>query len=135
MDILVIIKPDAVQRNLIGEIISRFEKANFKIKNIIMTQLTKQKAEEFYVEHYRKHFYNKLIEFMISGPIVVLIVESIGDHPKRFRRLVGETDPEMSQPGTIRFDYALNNITTSNIIHASDCKRAAEIEIEFFFGK
>ncbi|WP_456419978.1 nucleoside-diphosphate kinase [Methanocaldococcus infernus] len=129
---LVIIKPDAVRRKLIGKIIERIENKNLDIVKMKMVKLTKEEAEEFYKEHKGKEFYNSLVEFMTSGRIVVMVIE--GENCINIiRKLIGKTDPAEAEPGTIRGDFALK--LPENVVHASDSKESAEREIKFFFGE
>ncbi|ADG13230.1 Nucleoside-diphosphate kinase [Methanocaldococcus infernus ME] len=129
---LVIIKPDAVRRKLIGKIIERIENKNLDIVKMKMVKLTKEEAEEFYKEHKGKEFYNSLVEFMTSERIVVMVIE--GENCINIiRKLIGKTDPAEAEPGTIRGDFALK--LPENVVHASDSKESAEREIKFFFGE
>ena len=125
-----IIKPDAVERNLIGEIYNRFEKAGFKIVAAKMVQLTEEQASGFYAEHEGKPFFPPLKEFMTSGPIMVQVLE--GDNViARYRELMGKTNPEEAACGTLRADYAID--MRLNSVHGSDSPESAAREIEFFF--
>ena len=125
-----IIKPDAVERNLIGEIYNRFEKAGFKIVAAKMVQLTEEQASGFYAEHEGKPFFPPLKEFMTSGPIMVQVLE--GEKViARYRELMGKTNPEEAACGTLRADYALD--MRLNSVHGSDSPESAAREIEFFF--
>jgi len=127
---LVLVKPDGVERGLVGEVISRFEKKGFKIKALKMLRMTREMAEEFYSVHKGKHFYNDLVEFITSGPIVAMILE--GDSAIEVVRLmIGATDGRKAQPGTIRGDYALS--IQNNIVHASDSKESFEREYPIIF--
>lgn len=129
---LVVIKPDGVEKKLIGEIISRFERKGFKIKALKMFKFTREQAEEFYKIHKGKSFFNELIEFITSGPVVAMILE--GDSAiKVVRLMIGPTDGREAPPGTIRGDYALSK--SKNIIHASDSRESAEFEISVVFRK
>lgn len=128
---LAIIKPDVVKEKKIGEIISILEK-HFTIKEMIMTTLSKSEAEEFYKEHKGKDFFNSLIEFMTSGPIVVIVLEG-PNATQKLRELVGDTDPQKAKQDTIRKKYGKN--LPENAIHASDSQSSAEREIKFFFKK
>lgn len=128
---LVLLKPDATRRGLIGEIISRIErKANWTISAMELRTLDDATLEKHYGEHIGKPFYQPLVEFMASGPVVSLIVEgeSVIDG---VRALAGKTNPLEAGPGTIRGDYA--TITRENLIHASDSEESAEREIALFF--
>ena len=127
---LVIIKPDGVQKKLVGEIISRFEKRGFTINNMKMEQLKEDVVKEHYAHLKREPFFMNVVKFMTSGPVVCLILES----PlavQSVRQMVGATNPQEALPGTIRSDFGF--ISSSNIIHASDSIEAAEIEIKRFF--
>ncbi|MBK4775518.1 nucleoside-diphosphate kinase [Candidatus Pantoea edessiphila] len=129
---LAIIKPNLVAKNLIGEIINRFEIAGFKIIAIKMIQLTKAKAERLYNQHIDKHFFSDLINFMISGPIVVSILEC-ENAIELYRNLIGDTNPMKAEKGTLRAYYA--NSHTENGFHGSDSKKSAIFEINVFFKK
>ncbi len=128
---LVILKPDTIQRGIVGEILSRFEKKGFKIIGLKMMQVNREVAEKHYIEHKDKPFYEELVEFITSGPIIVFVVEG-KNAIKNVRKLVGATNPEEALPGTIRHDYGLH--IGKNIIHASDSKESAEREIDLFFN-
>ncbi len=129
---MVLIKPDGVRRRLIGEIISRFEKKGLKIKALKMLWLTREKAEEFYSVHKGKPFFESLIEFMTSGPIIAMVLE--GDKAISVVRLmIGPTDGREAPPGTIRGDYALSK--SENVVHASDRPESAEREIRVIFSE
>ncbi len=129
---LVIIKPDAVERNLIGEIIKRFESAGFVVDGIKMLRLKPADARRFYAVHEGKPFLNDLCEYMSSGPIVPMIIKSEGETFEKVRKFIGATDPAKAEPGTIRRDLAIS--MTKNSVHASDSAQNAEIEIGFFFS-
>ncbi|EJL6394675.1 nucleoside-diphosphate kinase [Vibrio navarrensis] len=125
-----IIKPDAVERNLIGEIYHRIEKAGLRIIAAKMVQLDDEQASGFYAEHEGKAFFQPLKEFMTSGPIMVQVLE--GENAiARYRELMGKTNPEEAACGTIRADYALS--MRHNSVHGSDSPASAEREIAFFF--
>ena len=127
---LAMIKPDAVQRNLIGSIIQLMEANKLIVKKIIMMKLSVSQAEKFYIIHKDKHFYSKLIEYMTSDQVVVILLE--GDNAiNAYRDLMGSTNPEEAGEKTIRKLYAVN--TTYNSIHGSDSPENAKIEIDFFF--
>lgn len=126
----VMIKPDGVSRRLIGECIMRFEKRGFKLVAIKMQILTRQKAEEHYQEHKGKEFFERLVNFITSGPTVQMVWEG-EDAIAQIRSMVGSTNPLKAAPGTIRGDFAL--ITQNNIIHASDSPQSAEREISLYF--
>ncbi|MDW2114680.1 nucleoside-diphosphate kinase [Vibrio sp. 1731] len=125
-----IIKPDAVERNLIGEIYNRIEKAGLRIIAAKMVHLTEDQASGFYAEHEGKEFFPPLKEFMTSGPIMVQVLE--GENAiARYRELMGKTNPEDAACGTLRADYALS--MRHNSVHGSDSPESADREIEFFF--
>ena len=127
---LAMIKPDAVQRNLIGSIIQLMEANKLVVKKIIMMKLSVSQAEKFYIIHKDKHFYSKLIEYMTSDQVVVILLE--GDNAiSAYRDLMGSTNPEEAGEKTIRKLYAMS--TTYNSIHGSDSPENAKIEIDFFF--
>ena len=125
-----IVKPDAVKRNLIGEIYHRIEKAGLQIVAAKMVQLTEEQASGFYAEHEGKEFFPALKEFMTSGPIMVQVLEG-EDAICRYRELMGKTNPEEAACGTIRADYAIS--MRYNSVHGSDSPESAAREIEFFF--
>lgn len=128
---LSIIKPDAVKEHHIGEIISRFEKNGLNIANLKMTKLSKEKAGEFYAEHKERPFYSNLIEYMTSGPIVIMVLD--GDNAiAKNRKLMGATDPAKAEQGTIRKDFGSS--IEHNAVHGSDSIDSAKREITFFFG-
>ncbi|TON95665.1 nucleoside-diphosphate kinase [Vibrio parahaemolyticus] len=125
-----IVKPDAVERNLIGEIYNRIEKAGLRIIAAKMVHLTEEQASGFYAEHEGKEFFQPLKEFMTSGPIMVQVLE--GENAiARYRELMGKTNPEEAAAGTLRADYALS--MRHNSVHGSDSPESAAREIEFFF--
>jgi len=126
----VAIKPDAVQRGLIGEILQRFEKKGFKIVGLKFVQLDRETAEKHYAEHVGKPFYEKLVKFITSGPIVVMVVKG-KNAVEVSRRMMGSTDPSKADVGTIRADFA--QIMERNVIHGSDSKESAEREIKIHF--
>ncbi len=128
---LSIIKPDAVAKNIIGEIATRFEKAGLTIVGARMLHLTKAQAQEFYAVHKERPFYNDLVNYMISGPVVVQVLE--GDNAiLQNREIMGATNPADAAPGTIRADFATS--VEENAVHGSDGPDTAKAEIEFFFG-
>ena len=128
---LSIIKPDAVAKNVIGQIEQRFEDAGLKIVASKMLHLSIDKAHGFYAEHEGKPFFNALIQFMTSGPVVIQVLE--GDNAVlRNRELMGATNPAEAEPGTIRREYAES--LEANSVHGSDSLENAKIEIDFFFG-
>lgn len=128
---LSIIKPDGVEKNLIGEIYSRFEKAGLQIVAARMMHLTKAQAEGFYAVHKERPFYNDLVAYMTSGPVVVQVLEGEGAIDKN-REIMGATNPDDAAPGTIRKDFAAS--IEENVVHGSDGPDTAAQEIEFFFG-
>jgi nucleoside-diphosphate kinase len=128
---LSIIKPDAVAKNIIGEIYTRFERAGLKIVAAKMTWLARPDAEGFYAVHRERPFFKGLVEFMTSGPVMIQVLE--GDNAiARNRDLMGATDPKKAAPGTIRADFAQS--IDANAVHGSDGPETAETEIEFFFA-
>jgi len=127
-----IIKPDAVAKNVIGEIVSRFEKNGLRIIAMRMLHLTREQAEGFYAVHRERPFFNDLVAFMTSGPVVVQVLE--GENAiSRNRELMGATNPQDAAPGTIRADFAMT--VDENAVHGSDAPETAAQEIEFFFGE
>lgn len=114
---LIVIKPDAVSRGLVGEILSRFEKKGFRIVALKLVRLTREEANEFYSVHKGKHFFEELVSFITSGPVVAAILEG-RNAIDVIRLMIGSTDSSKAAPGTIRGDLGLD--ITSNIIHASD---------------
>jgi len=128
---LSIIKPDAVAKNVIGEIYTRFEKANLKIVKAMMVHLTKEEAEGFYAVHKERPFFNDLVTFMTSGSVMIQALE--GDNAVlKNRELMGATNPKEADAGTIRADFA--DSIDANAVHGSDSLENAKIEIEYFFG-
>ena len=128
---LSIIKPDGVQKNLIGEIVSRFEKAGLEIVAQRMMQLSTEQAQGFYAVHKERPFYDDLVSYMSSGPVVVQVLQG-DDAISRNREIMGATNPADADPGTIRADFA--DSIEENIVHGSDGPDTAETEIRFFFG-
>ena len=128
---LSIIKPDAVAKNIIGEIYSRFEKNGLSIVAARMMQLSKAQAEGFYAVHRERPFYKDLVEFMTSGPVIVQVLEGENAINKN-RELMGATNPADAAPGTIRADFATT--VDENAVHGSDGPDTAKQEIAFFFG-
>ena len=128
---LSIIKPDAVKKNVIGEIYSRFEKAGLKIIQAQMIELSKEEAEGFYEVHKERPFFNDLVSFMISGPVMIQALEGENAVLKN-RELMGATNPKEAEPGTIRADFAES--IDANAVHGSDSSENAKIEIDYFFG-
>jgi nucleoside-diphosphate kinase len=127
---LSIIKPDAVAKNVIGQIYSRFENAGLKIVASRMVQLSRADAEKFYAVHAARPFFKDLVEFMISGPVQVQILEGENAILKN-RDLMGATDPKEAEKGTIRADFA--DSIDANAVHGSDAAETAAVEIAFFF--
>ena len=125
-----IVKPDAVKRNLIGAIYQRIEQAGLRVVAAKMVHLTEEQASGFYAEHEGKEFFSELKAFMVSGPIMVQVLEG-EDAISRYRELMGKTNPEQAACGTIRSDYALS--MRFNSVHGSDSPASAAREIEFFF--
>src|SRR4029079_16389835 len=127
---LSIIKPDAVAKNVIGQIYARFEKAGLKIVAAKMVRLSRSDAEGFYAVHKGRPFFNDLVEFMISGPVMVQVLE--GDIAiQKNRDLMGATDPKKASAGTIRADFAQS--IDANAVHGSDAPETAAVEIAYFF--
>ena len=128
---LSIIKPDAVAKNVIGKIYSRFEDNGLKIVQAKMAHLSKEDAEGFYAVHKERSFFNDLVTFMTSGPVMIQVLE--GDNAVlKNRELMGATNPQEAAPGTIRADFAES--IDANAVHGSDSLENAKIEIEYFFG-
>jgi nucleoside-diphosphate kinase len=128
---LSIIKPDGVQKNLIGDIYSRFEKAGLRIVAARMMHLTKEQAEDFYDVHRQRPFFNDLVRYMTSGPVMVQVLEGDGAIETN-RKIMGATNPADAAPGTIRAEFAES--IEENIVHGSDGPDTAAEEIAFFFG-
>ena len=128
---LSIIKPDAVAKNVIGEIYTRFEKANLKIVKAMMVHLTKEEAEGFYAVHKERPFFNDLVTFMTSGPVMIQTLEGDNAVLKNIE-LMGATNPKEADAGTIRADFA--DSIDANAVHGADSLENAKIEIEYFFG-
>ena len=127
---LSIIKPDAVAKNVIGQIYTRFENAGLKIVAARMTQLSRTEAEGFYAVHRARPFFNDLVNFMISGPVMIQALEGEGAILKN-RDLMGATDPKKADKGTIRADFA--DSIDANAVHGSDAAETAAVEIAYFF--
>ncbi len=128
---LSIIKPDGVQKNLIGEIYSRFEKAGLEIVAARMMHLSEEQAQGFYAVHKERPFFKDLVSYMTSGPVVVQVLQ--GESAiARNREIMGATNPADAAPGTIRKDFAES--IEENIVHGSDAAETAAVEIAFFFG-
>ena len=126
------VKPDGVKRNLIGEVISRVEKEGFKITKIKMMDISEELAQEHYGEHSDKPFFNDLVTFITSGPVVAMEVEG-EDAVSEIRRIMGATNPSAAEPGTIRADLATK--LEENVVHGSDAPESAERELSLFFKK
>ena len=127
---LSIVKPDAVAKNVIGEIYSRFEKAGLKIIAAKMVHLSEQEAGKFYAVHKERPFFGELVKFMTSGPVMVQVLEGENAIAKN-RELMGATDPKKADKGTIRADFAES--IDANAVHGSDAPETAAVEIAFFF--
>ncbi len=126
-----IVKPDAVAKNVIGEIYSRFEKAGLRIIAAKMLHLSREEAEGFYAVHKERPFFNDLVNFMISGPVMVQVLE--GENAiARHREIMGATNPAEAAPGTIRADFASS--IDENAVHGSDAPETAAQEIKYFFA-
>jgi len=128
---LSIIKPDGVQKNLIGEIYSRFEKAGLEIVAARMMHLTKEQAEGFYAVHKERPFFNDLVSYMTSGPVMVQALRGENAIAEN-REIMGATNPADADAGTIRADFAAS--IEENVVHGSDAAGTAAVEIEYFFG-
>lgn len=128
----VMIKPDGIERRMVGEILGRIEKKGLSIEKMEMRSPDIETLEEHYWEHREKGFYNDLIRFMTSGRVVALQVQG-KDSIAMMRKLIGETDPTCASPGTIRGDLA--NSKTENLVHASDSQDAAKRELKLWFGE
>ena len=129
---LSIIKPDAVAKNVVGEIYARFEKAGLKIVAAKMKHLSRKEAEGFYAVHKERPFFNALVEFMISGPVMISVLQ--GDNAVLAHRdLMGATNPKEAKPGTIRADFAES--IDANAVHGSDAVETAKVEIAYFFAE
>ena len=127
---LIILKPDSVRRNLVGDILSRFEKKGFVISKLKMLTFTKEMAEQFYSVHNTKPFFNELVTYLTSGRVVVAVIR--GDNAiEETRQIIGKTNPQEASPGTIRGDFG-NNIT-ENSIHASDSTESFDKEVNVVF--
>ena len=129
---LSIIKPDAVAKNVIGQIYTRFEAAGLKVVAARMIHLSQREAEAFYAVHRERPFFKDLVQFMISGPVMVQVLE--GENAiARNRELMGATNPKEAEAGTIRADFAES--IDANAVHCSDATETAAVEIAYFFGK
>ncbi len=132
---LILVKPDGVKRGLVGEVIARIERKGYKVSNLKMLNADRALLSKHYAEHEGKPFYEPLLEFMMSGPIVAMVAE--GERViEGFRKLAGTTDPTTAEPGTIRGDLArdMGTKVVQNIVHGSDSPESAEREIKIFFG-
>jgi nucleoside-diphosphate kinase len=132
---LILVKPDGVKRGLVGEVIARVERKGYKVSNLKMLNADRALLAKHYAEHEGKPFYEPLLEFMMSGPIVAMVAE--GERViEGFRKLAGTTDPTTAEPGTIRGDLArdMGTKVVQNIVHGSDSPESAEREIKIFFG-
>lgn len=127
---LSIVKPDAVGKNMIGDIISLFEKSDLKIVAAKMKHLTKKEAEGFYAVHKERPFYHDLVNFMVTGPVLLMVLEGKNAIQKN-RDIMGATDPKKAAPGTIRAKFAHN--IEENAVHGSDSPETAQFEISYFF--
>ena len=128
---LSIIKPDGVEKNIIGKIYSRFEKAGLRIVEAKMLHLSQEQSEGFYAVHKERPFFNDLVDYMTSGPVMVQVLEG-QDAINLNRKLMGATNPEEADEGTIRKDFA--DSIERNTVHGSDGPDTAAVEIEYFFG-
>jgi nucleoside-diphosphate kinase len=128
---LVICKPDAVERGLVGEIVARLERKGLRLVAASLRQLDRAVAEQHYAEHAGKGFYEELLAFITRSPVMLMVVEGPDDTWQIVRTVMGATDPSVAAPGTIRGDLAL--ITTENLIHGSDSADSAKREIALFF--
>jgi nucleoside-diphosphate kinase len=129
---LSIIKPDGVEKGIIGQVIARFEKAGLKPVAMRMAQLSKAEAEGFYAVHKARPFFNDLVKFMTSGPVVLMVLEGEGAVLKN-RDIMGATDPKKADAGTIRKDFATD--IEKNTVHGSDSVENAKIEVSYFFSE
>jgi nucleoside-diphosphate kinase len=128
---LILAKPDAVQRGLIGEILGRFERKGLKVVGLRLLTVPRVMAEEHYAVHAGKHFYDGLVEFITSGPVAAIALEG-PDAIAVVRKMVGKTMPNEAEPGTIRGDLGISGLR--NLIHASDAPETADAELELWFG-
>ncbi len=128
---LIILKPDSVQKNSVGEILRRFEEKGFVIKKLMMLTMNKNKAEQFYSVHSTKPFFNELVSFITSGPVVAAVIEG-SDAVNKVRAIIGATRPNEAAPGTVRRDFGTS--VTQNAIHASDSVESFIKESKIIFG-
>lgn len=126
----VMIKPDGVKRGLVGEIVGRFERKGLTVERLELTTLERHQAQENYAEHEGKPFYAGLVDYVTSGPVVLMVLAGEGAVSVA-RRLIGATDPLEAEPGTLRGDFALS--IDSNVVHGSDSQASAEREMRIFF--
>ena len=129
---LVLCKPDAVERSLVGEIISRFENKGLKLAALRMLTIGPELAEKHYAEHIGKPFYNDLVDFIGRSPAVAMVIEGPEDTWEIVRKMMGATNAAQAEPGTIRGDFSA--LFTENLVHGSDSAESAKREIEIFFG-
>jgi nucleoside-diphosphate kinase len=127
----VMVKPDGVRRRLIGEVVRRIEAKGYEIKEMKLFTIDESLAHKHYAEHYEKPFFNELIQFITSGPVVAMVVEG-PDAVSAMRQIMGATNPLEAVPGSIRGDFA--GFITENIVHGSDSPESAEREVNLFFG-
>jgi Nucleoside diphosphate kinase len=127
----VMIKPDGVERGLVGEIVARFERRGFRLAEARMMRISRETAEEHYAQHKGKPFFGELVDYITSGPVFAMILEGEGA-VQLARAMIGATNPANAAPGTIRGDYARS--VEANVIHGSDSDESAEREIRRFFG-
>jgi nucleoside-diphosphate kinase len=127
---LIIIKPDGIQKKVVGKVITRFEDAGFEIEQMKMIHIDKALATRHYKDHTEKAFFKPLIKYICSGPVIVMVIKGEGAI-KKARELMGPTDSKIAPPGTIRGDFGVD--TTINVIHGSDSMESADREIELFF--
>ena len=126
------IKPDGVQRGLIGKILQRLENRAMKICAMKLTRVTPEQAKEHYKEHEGKEFYEPLLNYIMSGPVITMVVEG-RDCVAQIRKLAGKTDPKDADPGTIRYDFGQN--ISNNVVHAADSDESASREIGIYFSE
>ncbi len=133
---LSMVKPDAVKKNSIGAVVARLEQAGLKVVAAKMIRLTRDEAERFYAVHTGKHFFETLVSFITSGPLLAMVLEGENAILKN-REVMGATDPRKALPGTIRGDFAqdIGDRIERNIVHGSDAPETAKVEIGFFFGE
>ena len=127
---LILVKPDAFERGLTGEILARFERKGLRVRELKLAQLDRDTAERHYAEHVEKPFFGELVEFITSGPLVAMVLEG-ESAVDAARQVIGATNPIEASPGSIRGDYAIE--VTFNLVHGSDSTGSADREIELFF--